>query len=49
MIQLYHQTIHSDLGTTFYKMTVSEKNKTIDNEIEQSKVQYDLGRQTAKI
>ena len=30
-------------------MTVSEKRKTIDNEIEQNKVQYDLDRQTAKI
>ena len=30
-------------------MTVSEKIKTIDNKIEQSKAQYDLDRQTVKI
>ena len=30
-------------------MTVSKKIKTIDNKIEQNKVQYDLDRQTAKI
>ena len=30
-------------------MTVSEKIKTIDNKIEQNKVQFDLERQTAKI
>ena len=29
-------------------MTVSEKIKTINNEIEQNKDQYDLDRQTAK-
>ena len=30
-------------------MTVSEKIKTINNEIEQNKAQYSLDRQTAKI
>ena len=30
-------------------MTISEKIKTIDNKIEQSKAQYDLDRQTGKI
>ena len=30
-------------------MNVSEKIKTIDDKIEQSKAQYDLDRQTAKI
>ena len=30
-------------------MTVSDKIKTIDNKIEEKKVQYDLGRQAAKI
>ena len=30
-------------------MTVSEKIKTIDNKIEQNKVQYNLDRQTTKI
>ena len=33
----------------YYKMSVSEKIKTIDNKIEQNKAQYNLGRQTAKI
>ena len=32
-----------------YKMSISEKIKTIDNKIEQNKAQYDLDRQTAKI
>ena len=30
-------------------MTISEKIKTINNKIEQSKAQYDLDKQTAKI
>ena len=30
-------------------MSISEKIKTIDNNIEQNKAQYDLDRQTAKI
>ena len=30
-------------------MTVSEKNKAVDNKIEQSEPQYSLDRQTAKI
>ena len=30
-------------------MSISEKIKTIDNKIEQNKVQYNLDRQTAKI
>ena len=30
-------------------MTVSEKTKGIDNNIEQNKAQYDLDRQAAKI
>ena len=49
MIQLYHQIIHYDLERTYYKMSFSEKIKTIDNKIEQKKVQYNLDRQTAKI
>ena len=49
MIQLYHQIIHYGLGRTYYKMSFSEKIKTIDNKIEQKKVQYNLDRQTAKI
>ena len=49
MIQPYHQIIHYDLGRTYYKMSISEKIKTIDNEIEQNKAQYVLDRQTAKI
>ena len=34
---------------TYYKMSVSDKIKTINNEIEQNKAQYNLDRQTAKI
>ena len=34
---------------TYDKMTISEKIKTIDYEIEENKAQYNLGRQTAKI
>ena len=49
MIQLCHQMVHYDLGRTYYKMSVSEKIKTIDNKIEQNKAQYNLDRQTAKI
>ena len=30
-----------DLGRTYYKMTSSDRNKTIDNKIEQNKAQYD--------
>ena len=37
------------LGRAYYKMSISEKTKTIDNKIEQNKAQYDLDRQTAKI
>ena len=47
MIKLCHQIIHLDLGRTNYRMALSEKIKTIDNKIEQNKVQYDLGRQAA--
>ena len=49
MIQLCYQIIHYDLGRTYYKMSISEKIKTIDNKIEQNKAQYNLDRQTAKI
>ena len=49
MIQLYHQIIHYDLGRTFYKMSISEKIKTIDNKVEQNKAQNDLDRRTVKI
>ena len=37
------------MGRTYYKMSISEKIKTIDNKIEQNKGQYKLDRQTAKI
>ena len=49
MIQLYHQTIHYDLGRTYYKISISEKMKAINNKIEQKKAQYNLERQIAKI
>ena len=44
-----HQIIHYDLGRTYYKMSISEKIKAINNKIKQIKPQYDLDRQTAKI
>ena len=37
MIQVYHQIIQYDLEITYYKITVSEKIKTIDNKMEQNK------------
>ena len=49
MIQLCHQIVHYDLGRTYYKMSISEKIKAINNKIEQSKGRYDLDRKTAKI
>ena len=48
-IQLYHLISHYDLGITYYKMSISEKIKTVNSKIEQSKAQYILDRQTAKI
>ena len=49
MIQLYHKIIHYDLGKTCYKMSISEKIKSINNKIDQKKAQYNLDRQIAKI
>ena len=46
---LCHQIIHDDLGRTYYKISINEKIKTINNKIEQNKAQYNLDRQTAKI
>ena len=37
-----------DLGSTFYKMSISEKIKAFNNKIEQMKAQFDLERQSAK-
>ena len=44
MIQLCHQIIYYDLGRTYYKMSISEKIKTINNKIEQNKALYNLDR-----
>ena len=33
-MQFYHQIIHYGLGRTYYKMSISEKIKTIDNKVE---------------
>ena len=41
--------IHYNLGRTYYKMSISEKIKAINNKIEQNKAKYNLDRQTAKI
>ena len=48
-MQLYHQITHYNLGRTYYKIDISEKIKAINNKIGQSKGQYNLDRQTAKI
>ena len=42
MIQLCHQIIHYDIGTTYYKMAIAEKIKIIDDKIEQNKAQNSL-------
>ena len=47
-MQLCHQIIHCDLGRPYYKITVTEKIKTINNKVEQKKAQYDLDGQTAR-
>ena len=44
-----YQKIHCDLRRTYCKMIIGEKIKTIDNQIEQNKAQYNLDRETAKI
>ena len=49
MIQLCHQIIYYDLRRTYYKMSISEKIKIINNKIEQNKAQYNLDRWNAKI
>ena len=46
-MQRCHQLIHYDLGRIHYKMSISEKIKTINNKIEQHKAQYNLDRKTA--
>ena len=48
-MQLYHQMVYYDFERTYYKMTVSDKIKTVDNKIVQNKGRYNLDRQTAKI
>ena len=49
VIQLCHPIINSNLQKTYYKAIITEKNKTIDNKIEQNKAQYDLDKETDKI
>ena len=51
MIQLCYQIIHYNLGRTYYKMisSISENINGINSKVKQSKAQYDLDRQTAKI
>ena len=49
MIRLCHQIIHYDIGRTYYKMSISEKIKAINNKIEQNKPKYNLDRQPTKI
>ena len=40
---------HQHFGRTNYKMTISEKMKSIDHKMERNKAQYDLDRQATKI
>ena len=49
MIQLSNEIIHWDLRRTCYKITITEKIKTVNNKIKENKAQYNLDRQTAKI
>ena len=48
MIQLFHQIFHYDLGRTYYKMSITDKIKAINNKMEQDKAQYDFDRKTGK-
>ena len=45
----FHHIIHYELERNYYKMSISEKIKAIDNKTAQNKVQYSLDRQAAKI
>ena len=44
MIQLCHQIICYDLGRSYYKISISEKIKAINNKIAQNKAQHNLDR-----
>ena len=46
---IFHQIIHYYLGGTYYKLTICEDIKTIDNKIEKNWAHHFLDRQTAKI
>ena len=48
-MQLFNQIIRYNLRRTYYKMIISKKIKTINNEIGQNKAQFDLDGQTVKI
>ena len=48
MLGLYHQIIHYNLEGNYYKISISDKIKAINNKIDQTKAQYDLDTQTAK-
>ena len=37
------------MGRTYYKMSISEKVKAVNNKIEQTKAQYNLDKQTVTI
>ena len=49
MLRFYHQIIHYCLRRTYYKVSIRQKIKAINNKVEQTKAQHDLSRQTAKI
>ena len=49
MIQLYHQMRYKKNSRTSKKIIVNKKIKTIENNREQSRPEYNLDRKTAKI
>ena len=49
ILKNYFPIIHYNFGRTYYKMTITGKLKTIDKKIEQSKAQYNLDGENAKI
>ena len=50
MIQLCQRIIHYDIRRIYYKMSISEKIKSINkSKIKQNKAQYDFDRQTVQI
>ena len=45
---LYHQITHKYLERSYFKITVTQEIKSINNKIEQNKAQYNLNKETVK-